>query len=362
MPGEPGEIVVKGDFLPSLYLKNPERSAAAFEYDPETGQRTYRTGFAAFVDHAGVLQPVGRLDELVKIRGYNVRPSEVEAAVQQHPGVREVAVRPFDGAKGIRRLACFYVPEPGSEPNPAELRAYIAGKVPSYFVPTLFHPIDALPRSHTGKVTRAQLPDPVALLAEIEKETGARIPFESLILDGATLQNLAGLLDQRKTEAGSSSRTVQLRQDANGDILFAPHVIGGHLSDYLGLAHSISGGYGLTGLHRFGLRDGEQTAATMQQIAKDAIDAIREQQPRGPYRIIGYSFGALIAYAMTEQLVSEGDTPAALILLDPPPVEVGIVRLAKTAYRPLKDRPDWGSNSTDHTKHSRGSGSKERAR
>ena len=385
-PGEPGEIIVTADFLPSGYIKDPERTAAAFFTGPETGQRCYRTGFIAYEDFDGVLHPYGRKDELVKIRGYNVRPSEVEHTVQTHPGVRQAAVRSYLGPKGNQQLACFFVPAGDQPPSAPELRAFLASQAPSYFVPSAFHPLDALPMSSGGKVVRAQLPDPLslqsstaspgqefgseterkiadiwfanlghrdfgpdddffdvggdsfqamAMLVEIEERTGLRLPLESLILEAATVQALAARLDALQS-GGAQSSAVVLRHGDDRSSLFATHVIGGHLSDYLELANTLGGMQALIGLHPKGLDGASQASSSMAELAADAIAAMRSHKPESPYRLIGYSYGALIAFEMAVQLQAQGVGVSHLILLDPPSIQGDLARFAKSVYRPLK--------------------------
>ncbi len=389
-PGEPGEIVMISNHMAKYYIKDPERSAEIFATVPEDGSlnRCY-TGFVAYADQRGILHPVGRKDEQIKICGYNVRPQEVEQLVQRHPGVERAAVVPFEGANNIRRLACFYLAARDHAPTDQELRAFMADLAPNYMIPGLFHRMDEFPHADSRKLAKKQLPDPLAIMASqrtaspegatetqrhvaaiwaeilgfasfsptddffdigrdslqamaivvaLEERFGFRLPLESLILDGATVQALAAKVDavRGKGAGAGGDRVVELRAGGSKPPLFALHVAGGHLSDYLALAHIANSEQLIWGLHPRGL-DGEAApATTMEELAADAISAMRRHTPGGPYRLIGYSFGGLVAYEMARQLVSAGEAVSHLILLDPFVPWKDSKRLLRTVARPLR--------------------------
>ncbi len=108
--GDKGEIVVVSSTLPGTYHNDEERSAVTFKRSPENPDDTwYITGDLAYRNHQGLLIGLGRKDQQVKIRGYNVRPGDVEQILQWHPGVKEAAVVAFKGQNRTLRLACHYV-------------------------------------------------------------------------------------------------------------------------------------------------------------------------------------------------------------------------------------------------------------
>ena len=90
--GVPGELVIGGAGVAQGYVHQPALTKAAFEPDllsPESPARRYRTGDRALWRPDGTLDILGRVDTQVKIRGYRIELGEVEAALRQHPGVRE---------------------------------------------------------------------------------------------------------------------------------------------------------------------------------------------------------------------------------------------------------------------------------
>jgi amino acid adenylation domain-containing protein len=159
--GVPGEIHIGGAALARGYLDRPELTAERFVPDPfgEPGDRLYRTGDLARWRTDGTVEYLGRRDGQVKIRGVRVEPGEVETALDAHPGVRgAVAVpRAEPGSPGALRLVAFYVPAPGAEPGSAELRDFLAARLPAAIVPSLFIPLEAFPTTPSGKVDRRAL-------------------------------------------------------------------------------------------------------------------------------------------------------------------------------------------------------------
>jgi amino acid adenylation domain-containing protein len=145
--GAVGELWVGGNQVAAGYLDDPERTAEKFV----DGGRLYRTGDRVRRLATGDLEYLGRSDRQLKIRGYRVEPGEVEAALLDHPTVREAVVVPTgqDGLAG-------YVA--GGEP--AELRAFLSTRLPAYLVPDVLVSLPALPLTVNGKVDLAALPDP----------------------------------------------------------------------------------------------------------------------------------------------------------------------------------------------------------
>ncbi|MEV5410326.1 amino acid adenylation domain-containing protein [Thermopolyspora sp. NPDC052614] len=152
-PGEPGELLISGVGLTPGYLGEPELTQAAFT--ERDGRRWYRSGDRVVRTPDGDLQFLGRLDDQVKVRGYRVEPGEIEAAAQTHPAVARAAVI----LRGDR-LVAFVEPRPGaSPPDAVDLRAYLAGMLPAYLLPSRIHVVDELPLTATGKIDRSGLGD-----------------------------------------------------------------------------------------------------------------------------------------------------------------------------------------------------------
>ena len=156
--GQPGELFVGGAGLARGYLGQPELTAASFVLGPD-GTRLYRTGDVVRQLPDGALAFVGRSDEQVKIRGYRIELGEVTWALEQHPGVEAGVVAAWPDAAGQPTLVAYVVPRQAGL-SAAELREFMGARLPDHMLPAAFVELEALPLAASGKVARAQLPEP----------------------------------------------------------------------------------------------------------------------------------------------------------------------------------------------------------
>ncbi|MEU4333849.1 amino acid adenylation domain-containing protein [Micromonospora lupini] len=155
--GVVGELYIGGIGLARGYHRRPALTAEAFVPDPGGSGRLYRTGDLARRLPNGEFDFVGRRDGQVKIRGNRVELGEIEQTLLEHEGVREAAVTVRHLASGHPQLVAYVTP-PGSPV--AELRAWLARRLPDYMVPALFVHLDHLPVTPSGKTDRRALPAP----------------------------------------------------------------------------------------------------------------------------------------------------------------------------------------------------------
>ncbi|MBV8201567.1 MAG: amino acid adenylation domain-containing protein, partial [Acidobacteria bacterium] len=183
-PGVPGELCIAGTCLARGYLARPDLTAAAFVPDSfagaaRAGERLYRTGDLARWRGDGALEFLGRLDRQVKIRGFRIELGEIEAALAGHPAVGEAVVVDRDDPK---RLVGYVVPIRGAALDPAELRSWLAQRLPPYMVPAHLVTLAALPLSANGKCDRAALPAPAAPRRTGKQRAAApRTPVEAAL-------------------------------------------------------------------------------------------------------------------------------------------------------------------------------------
>jgi amino acid adenylation domain-containing protein len=170
-PGVKSELYVGGEGLSRGYLGRPALTARRFIPDPfsaEPGARLYRTGDFAVFRPDGQLEFLGRADEQVKIRGFRVELGEIEAALVNHPSVRQCLVKTWDGRPGEKRLVAYVVSSPNAEPpTPERLRAYLKEHLPEHMLPTAFVLLDSFPQTANGKVDRRALPRPEPTHADV---------------------------------------------------------------------------------------------------------------------------------------------------------------------------------------------------
>jgi amino acid adenylation domain-containing protein len=158
--GEQGEIHISGAGLARGYLNMPAKTAERFVPEPGAptpGARMYRTGDLGRRNEHGDLVFDGRADAQVKVRGFRVELAEIEAALLANPSVVAAVVAAYDGELGTH-IAAYVAATDALDHE--ELRAFVAGRLPSYMVPGSWYVLDQLPLTAHGKVDRAALPRP----------------------------------------------------------------------------------------------------------------------------------------------------------------------------------------------------------
>jgi amino acid adenylation domain-containing protein len=161
--GVPGELCIGGAGVSLGYWNRPELTAARFIPDPFSttqGTTLYCTGDRARWRNDGTLEHLGRLDFQVKLRGFRIEVEEIEAAISQHPAVREVAVSAREDVPGDKRLVAYVVAETPPADLLDQLRVLLRAALPEYMLPDPFVMLKALPRTHNGKLDRRALPSP----------------------------------------------------------------------------------------------------------------------------------------------------------------------------------------------------------
>jgi hypothetical protein len=116
----------------------------------------------------GCLFHLGRKDFQVKVRGYRVETAEIERALLDHPGVKEVAAIGRAASTGDTQLVAYFVPAPGQVLNVTELRRHLKDKLPDYMIPAAFVGLAAIPCTPNGKLDYAALPAPDGLRPELD--------------------------------------------------------------------------------------------------------------------------------------------------------------------------------------------------
>jgi len=164
-PGSCGELFIAGRGLARGYLNRPELTTSRFLPNPfrpkgSAYDRLYRTYDLVRLTETGMLQFVGRADEQIKIRGFRVELTEIEAILVEHPGIRAAAVKVVElGA--IKELAAYVVQQPGAEELDYDaVRVLLCSRLPDYMIPRYLDVIDALPALTSGKTDRKRLPAP----------------------------------------------------------------------------------------------------------------------------------------------------------------------------------------------------------
>jgi amino acid adenylation domain-containing protein len=351
-PDTAGELVIGGVSVGRRYIGHPDLNRAKFSVDA-AGRRRYRTGDLVRVRADGQLVYLGRLDEQVQIRGVRIELGEIVAVLNQHPTISSSAVVAI-GNNGHRRLCAYVVGAAGHPPATAELRDYLAERLPGYMVPNAFVELDALPLTASGKVDKKALPAPAPpkagrpardgmesrvadlwaklldapvtdvntdffhlggnslmahhLITEIQQKFGVQLPLAMFLDSGRTVAGLAELLSAHNPGPTGAATSV------------APlHFIFPDEPTAMSLRHFTAQWGSAQPIHALVPRqpDGRfDRAVTIEEHARMALSTIRTLQPEGPLALAGHSIGGLIAYEVARQAIDSGQQVQWLSVLD----------------------------------------------
>jgi carnitine-CoA ligase len=153
-PGETGELLLRNPVLTPGYLGMPQETAAVL-----TGDGWLRTGDLVTVNDDGTYTFVGRRKEVLRRRGENLSPLEVEEVLDSHPAVVESAVVGVASELTEDEIKAFVVLGPGADADFDALRAYVGERLSAFKVPRFWQRIDELPRTPTARIAKHRLPE-----------------------------------------------------------------------------------------------------------------------------------------------------------------------------------------------------------
>ena len=157
--GEPGELCIRGPQVMKGYLNNPEATAHAIDADG-----WFHTGDVARLDEDGSLWIVDRIKELIKYKGYQIAPAELEALLLTHPAITDAAVIPLRDEEAGEIPKAFVVA--GDQITADEVIGFVAERVALYKKVRVVELVDEIPKSPSGKILRR-------VLVERERERAA---------------------------------------------------------------------------------------------------------------------------------------------------------------------------------------------
>jgi thioesterase domain-containing protein len=150
------------------------------------------------------------------------------------------------------------------------------------------------------------------LFAEIARECGRELP-SATIYHAPTIGALASVLEQPTLP--QFSPFFQLKAGDEKPPILIAHGLGGH-SDFFQLAKHIHTGHSIYGIQAKGVDGMEEPLDRIEDMARFYVDELEKLQPKGPYILIGYSFGGLVTLEMAQRLSKGGENVALLVLVD----------------------------------------------
>ncbi|MCM2461443.1 amino acid adenylation domain-containing protein [Pseudomonas sp. CG7] len=361
-PGQSAELYIAGPQLARGYLDAQQNAGRFIELAQRPGERLYRTGDMARYRHDGSLEITGRADRQVKIRGFRVELDEIQAQLAGLPGVAQAAVECIPRGELGQQLFAFMTLAPGHSTTVARLHGQAQDCLPDYMLPTL-RIVEALPLMGNGKLDRKTLQQWADKVLDTVGSALPRTPLEALLaevwaqvlglervgidddffeLGGHSLA--AVTLASRLQTALSAPVTVNavfnapsvsafaalvqaelklsplVRLSAPNAVeaanLFCFHPSTGHVQDYRTLLTPLAAWH-LWGLQAAYLTDDSTTlGGDIESLAACYVEHLRQQQPQGPYHLLGFSLGGLLAIAAAARLESQGEEVAFLGIID----------------------------------------------
>ena len=379
-PGIPGELCIAGVGLARGYLNRPETTAEKFievELFGKT-ERIYKSGDLARWDTLGNLEYLGRIDAQVKLRGFRIELGEIESILLQHPLVKESVVI-LSETDSNESLVAYVTGEIASDLS-TQLKNDLKSHLPDYMVPTQIIVLDQLPLTPNGKLDRKALPAPnvvskglytapsnevekqlaqvwsavlerqkigihdnffdlgghsllaMKLLNKIQQVFGQQLSL-SRLFQNPTIAQLAEEFCNTKVQQ-SHPDLLLLQHDGDAAPLFCLPGANGHGFYFRDLATNLGTERPVYGLETPG-RDGlSALPKSVEDHASQLIQLLRQQQPKSPYILAGYSSGCAVAFEMVSQLEQQGETVSLLAILD-----AGLV--SKPEYLTNRTDLDW---------------------
>ncbi|WP_237724237.1 non-ribosomal peptide synthetase [Rhodococcus sp. DK17] len=367
-----GELYVAGVQLARGYHNRPALTAERFVANPygSPGERMYRTGDLVRWHPDGTLEYLGRRDLQIKLRGHRIELGEIEATLTTHPDITHAAVTVHHDHHTGDRLVGYVAPRNGAPLDPTTIHTFAADRLPDYMLPDPITILDALPLTTNGKIDRQALPTPVlptpqyrapvtavegvvawvfadvlgrdrigldddfftlggnSLLAtqavsRLREALGVEIQVMWLFTD-STVEAIASRVEAasdgstRIAPTGPSAFDVLLpiRSAGDSDPIFCIHPASGLAWCYAGLAPHIEPGRRIYGLQSPELVEDDPHPRSIEQLAEQYVREIQAVQSDGPYRLLGWSLGGVIAHAVATRLRLLGKQVSMLAMLD----------------------------------------------
>jgi len=374
--GIPGELYIGGRGLAKGYLNRPQLTKKHFVANPfiEKKQlRLFRSGDRVRYLPDGNIEFLGRMDDQIKIRGYRIEPGEIEYALAEHPAIKQAAVVLCKHPDGEKYLAVYIVTHNSLKLSPGLMRNFLQIRLPEYMLPKVIFQIDKMPVTKAGKLDYQKLPAPgptdqhsgqkyipprnpteekiasiwkkhlgiknvgifdnyfdlgghsllaVSLVSILKEEFKQDLPL-LVLYTAPTIADLASYVNTKiipsplvPATASFPTQILTIQSGTDNSPLFVIHPTGGGVSSYQNLIQALDINLPVYGIQSRAISEAVEEHGSIESMGREYARLALTQQPQGPYFLLGWSMGGLIAFSMASALEKKGEKVAFLGLLD----------------------------------------------
>lgn len=376
--GVPGELYIAGAGVGRGYINDAKRTDDVFLKHPfidvvnksQQAQRFYRSGDLVCFRPDGVLEYRGRLDYQVKVRGYRIELGEIESRLFEHEDIRQVAVLTKKDPRGdsgdnsiVAYIEACVAGESRDQQNTNHWRQFIKETLPEYMVPSVFVVLPKMPLNRNGKIDRQNLPDPefsqlsatsyvaprnvherglvdiwkkvlklervgiddnffelgghsllaIKMVHQMQHRLSQHLSLAALF-QSPTIRQLVALVEG---EVQSQVRRIRpANSTSTTDPLFCIHHGGGHTLEYQSIAAGLDATIPVYAIQSRRLFEPNYKESSLKSIALEYAQMITDIQAIGPYRLLGWSLGGILAMEITSVLEKQGHTVSFVGLID----------------------------------------------
>lgn len=358
--GMKGELHIGGSQVTNGYLGKPILTKNKFIVFTQNNEQEiiYKTGDLVSWLPCGNLQFYGRNDFQVKIQGYRIELTGIEAVLLKIPQIQQAVVLPKSGDYKDKYL-CAYLVMTAPHVSASEIKSFLLSFLPNYMIPKEIYITDHIPLKQNEKIDFLALQKQTSILlsykytihenmneyeafisktwqeafhnnqialsddffevggnsfialhivSEIKRYYRIDIPL-SLLFEYPTIKCLAKRISRlcfpRNTVTKEVSSIVKLSENSNGIALFLIHPVGGSVFWYKQLASCLEKKYVIYGIQDLSIEGYNQRFDSLESMAQRYLEEIESFLPSDGYYIGGASFGATVAYEIANQLLKK---------------------------------------------------------
>ncbi len=375
----PGEILIGSDSQ-ALGYSDPALTTESFIDNPikdltlESPIKNYysskiifRTGDLGKILPNGMVEYIGRKNRMIKVRGFRVEPEEVEFYLQQYKDIEKAIVLAQDVNSSSSNLVAFVKTSSNITVKNNELQIFLKEHLPAYMIPSIIVFIESIPLTPSGKINYQELIKlasvkhtkenesltkkqrilkeifshilnvnieeislydnffeiggnsllAFSLIQQIKKNFKTTIKIHQLY-ECPTILLLDSFLEDRKNQEKKTLHHMKINFKTENKKIFMLPPAGGSPHTYKRLEGFLSSNISIIAFEAPYLDPSlEKDCNSINFIASYYLEKIREFQEKGPYSILGWSFGGTVAFELASQLKKSGDAVQNLFLVDP---------------------------------------------